>query len=214
MNDRYIVVLFKNKKKRKIIKRFKTEKKAKMFFDSLVKKQELIKFHKTMENAEESVFMLGLLTNTTNVQNSLFVKDEYGRNIPATIENSDYVFISILNYKQEEKIFDWQKNIKITLDELLNTYCKSKELKSIYTLNNKICIQIQEDVYLFSLKNKDESIRLLDTIQELFMESKRYDALFVKDISTTQRKWIYDILVEKGFDKKRLYRTKTTFSKR
>lgn len=185
-----------------------------MFFDSLVKKQELIKFHKTMENAEESVFMLGLLTNTTNVQNSLFVKDEYGRNIPATIENSDYVFISILNYKQEEKIFDWQKNIKITLDELLNTYCKSKELKSIYTLNNKICIQIQEDVYLFSLKNKDESIRLLDTIQELFMESKRYDALFVKDISTTQRKWIYDILVEKGFDKKRLYRTKTTFSKR
>jgi hypothetical protein len=214
MNDKYIIVLFKNRKKRKIIKRYGTEKRAKLFFDSLLKKQEFIIFPKILENAEESNFMIGLLTNTTNVQNSLFVKDEYGRNIPANIESSDYVFISISNYKQEEKIFDWQKNKKISFDDLIKIYCKTKELKSIYTLNNKLCIQIQEDVFLFSLKDKNDSVRLLDTIQEFFMSIKRFDAIFVKDISTAQRKWIYNILEEKGFDKKRLYRTKTTFSKR
>ena len=40
------------------------------------------------------------------------------------------------------------------------------------------------------------------------------DAIFIKDVSSAQRKWIYNLLGEKGFDKKRLYRLKTTFSKR
>jgi len=40
------------------------------------------------------------------------------------------------------------------------------------------------------------------------------DAFFVRDISNAQRKWIYDVLNKKGFDKQRLYRLKTTFSKR
>ena len=37
---------------------------------------------------------------------------------------------------------------------------------------------------------------------------------FVKDTSTTQRKWMYNLLVKNGFDKKKLYRQTTTFSKR
>jgi ABC-type uncharacterized transport system fused permease/ATPase subunit len=40
------------------------------------------------------------------------------------------------------------------------------------------------------------------------------DALFVRDFSNAQRKWLYEVLVKMGFDKKRLYRLKTTFSKR
>jgi len=38
--------------------------------------------------------------------------------------------------------------------------------------------------------------------------------MFIKDVSSAQRKWIYQTLEDKGFDKKRLYRLKTTFSKR
>ena len=89
-----------------------------------------------------------------------------------------------------------------------------KDLKNIFTLHNKLCIQVNEDVSTFSLKNKEESDRLLDALQNAFLELNRADAIFVRDVSNVQRKWLYQILEDKGFDKKRLYRLKTTFSKR
>ena len=88
MDSNYLIVLFKNKKKRKIIKRYTKEKSAINFFKDLIEQQNKIIFPKIIENAEETSYTLGLLTNTTNVQKSLFLKDDLGRNIPANIENS------------------------------------------------------------------------------------------------------------------------------
>ncbi len=171
-------------------------------------------FEKVIENATSSNYELGLLTNQTKIQQSLFLTDELGRNTPVNLENPEYVFLDIKKYKMEETIFDWQTQNKITFMGLIKKYCKSNELKSIFTLHNKLCIQINEDVSLFSLKDKDESDRLLEVIQDYFIGNSRLDAIFVRDISSAQRKWIYSLLVGKGFDKKRLYRLKTTFSKR
>lgn len=140
--------------------------------------------------------------------------DELGRNIPVNLENSDFVFLKINKYKVEELIYDWQTSSKISFNVFIEKYCGGKDLKSIYTLNNKICVQKDEDVQIFSLKNSDESERFLNTVQEYFYNERRLDAFFVKDISNAQRKWLYDVLNKKGFDKKRLYRLKTTFSKR
>ena len=137
-----------------------------------------------------------------------------GRNNPVNLEDPEYVFLDIKSYKLEETIFDWQTKLKITLEQLIKKYCKSKDLKNIFTLHNKLCIQINEDVSTFSLKNKEESDRLLDALQNAFLELNRADAIFVRDVSNAQRKWLYQILEDKGFDKKRLYRLKTTFSKR
>ena len=137
-----------------------------------------------------------------------------GRNNPVNLEDPEYVFLDIKSYRLEETIFDWQTKLKITLEQLIKKYCKSKDLKNIFTLHNKLCIQINEDVSTFSLKNKEESDRLLDALQNAFLELKRADAIFVRDVSNAQRKWLYQILEDKGFDKKRLYRLKTTFSKR
>jgi len=76
-----------------------------------------------------------------------------------------------------------------------------------------LVIQINDLFYLFSLKNIEDSQRLLDTLENYYRETGRTDAIFVKDISTAQRKWMYDILVDKGFDKGKLYRQTTTFSR-
>ena len=114
----------------------------------------------------------------------------------------------------EELLFDWQKQTKITFTNFIKVYCKSKDLKNVFTLNNKICIQINDDVNVFSLKDTDEAHRFLDVCQNYFYENNRKDGIFVKDVSSAQRKWLYDIMEKKGFDKKRLYRLKTTFSKR
>ena len=214
MSNNYLIVLFKNKKKRKIIKRYATEKSAKEKFSKLIKENDKIYFDKKIENATPVDYELAILTNKTKIQTSLFLTDDLGRNLPVNLDNPEFVFLDIRKYKVEELLFDWQTQKKISFDELLKKYLNDKEFKSIYTLNNKLCVQIETSVSIFSLKDSDESERFLDMLQSYFMENNRMDGLFVSDISIAQRKWIYSVLEEKGFDKKRLYRLKTTFSKR
>jgi hypothetical protein len=213
MEGEYLIVLFKNKKKRKIIKSYFRESVAKKKYKELLVNNN-IKFEKIIENATPVNYELGLLTKNTKIQKSIFITDSLGRNTPAVLDDSDYVFLDLKQYRIEETIFDWQTKNKITIDELIDVYCSGKDLKNIFTLHNKICIQLDLDVKVFSLKDKDESDRLLDIIQSHFIENNRLDAIFVRDVSSAQRKWLYDLLVGKGFDKKRLYRLKTTFSKR
>ena len=142
----YIVVLFKNKKKRKIIKRYLTEKNAVDSFKELVNKNQKILFDKKIENATPVDYHIGLLTNQSSVQNTLYFVDDLGRNHVANLQDKDYVFLKIEKFKIEEKIYDYQKKDKITFEDFINSYCKSNELKNIFSLNNKICIQINEDV--------------------------------------------------------------------
>lgn len=213
MDKKYIIVLFKNKKKRKIIKGYNTEKRAQKFFNEKVKSN-TIKFPMVFENAEKVDYELGLLTNQSKIQKTLYTIDELGRNQIVNIENPDFIFLDIKKYDLEEKIYDWQTEEKISYDYFYKKYLSPKELKNIFTVHNKIVIQIDEEFNVFSLKNNFDSVRLLDTLQEDFVNSGRMDGIFVRDTSTTQRKWIYNVLVEKGYDKNRLYRKKTTFSKR
>ena len=214
MENDFVIILFKNKKKRKIIKHYKSQKKAFDKFKELINQSDEILFNKKVENAEECSYELGLLTNTTKTQKSLFLTDDLGRNIPVNFDDPNYVFLDIKKYKVEELIFDWQKQDKISFNQLLKDYCNPNTFKSIFTVNNKICIQVDENLSLFSLKDKDESERFLSVFEDYFIDNKRLDAMFVKDVSSAQRKWIYNVLVDRGFDKKRLYRLKTTFSKR
>lgn len=213
--DNFLIVLFKNRKKRKIIKRYSTQLNAEKKFNEILSKNSKIIFDKKIENATDSKYELSIITNTTNIQKSLTLKDDLGRNIPVNLDNSEYVFLDIKPYKIEEKIYDYQSKKRIHFNEFIEHYCdKYRDLKSIFSLNNKICIQIDLDVYIFSLKDSSESKRFLDCCSNYFYENSRSDAFFVYDVSTAQRKWIYKTLEEKGFDKKNLYRLKTTFSKR
>ena len=110
----FLIVLFKNRKKRKIIKRYRTEKRSLDKFNELVKQSSSVLFPKLIENAEESNYELAILTNKTKIQNSLFLTDDLGRNVPVNLENPEYVFLKIEKYYTEELIYDWQNKSKIT----------------------------------------------------------------------------------------------------
>jgi len=212
--DNFIIVLFKNKKKKRIIKGYKSEKRATEKFKSLIKENNVV-FDVQYENAEKSKYELALLTNTDSYQMPLFQEDELGRNEEVFISSeTDYTIRQIKPFKIEEKIFDWNTNDRISFEKLIKKYCIKKEMKSISTLHNKLVIQVNENFYVFSLKNIEDAHRLLETMEKYYREHHRNDAIFVKDVSTTQRKWMYDLLVKNGFDKGKLYRQTTTFSKR
>ena len=121
MDKKYIIVLFKNKKKRKIIKGYNTEKRAKKFFNEKVKSND-IKFPMLYENAEKVEYEIGLLTNQSKIQKTLYTIDELGRNQIVNIEDPDFIFLDIKKYDLEEKIYDWQTEEKITYDYFYKKY--------------------------------------------------------------------------------------------
>ena len=212
--ENFIIVLFKNKKKKKIIKGYVTEKNANLKFDSLVKSND-VPFEIVFENSEKSVYEIALLSRNDDYQVPLFKMDEVGRNNSVFISGeSDYIIKRIENYKLEELIYDWQTESRITFNELLTTYLPKKNVKVVSKLHNKVVIQCDEDFKLFSLKNEEDSERLIQTLESFFFKLSRTDCLFVRDESTVNRKWMYNILEKSGFNRKKLYRQKTTFSKR
>ncbi len=99
---------------------------------------------------------------------------------------------------------------KITTQAFIKKYLKGDGLKMISVLNNKIVLQEDEKIHLFTLKSESESSRFVDNLSSHFFKIKRGDCLFVKDYSTAQRKSLYTLLESAGIDKKILYRKFTT----
>lgn len=211
MTPKYYVVLFKNKIRKKIIKKFSNHKNAEKFFEGLIKESNEVIFPKKVENGKDCVFELALLQNKSNEFKDVYVTDELGRNVRVVLEDDHYEMLKIKLYNIEEKIFDVQKSSKITSSYLIKTYLKGEGVKMISTLNNKFVIQKDEDLKLFSLKSESECQRFMDSISNLFYREGRKDCLFVKDTSTAQKKYLFNVLSNMGIDKKILYRKFTTF---
>jgi hypothetical protein len=210
MSYNYQVVLFKNKVKKKIINKFKTHKKANELYNSLVEKSNSIIFDKKYENGHESLYELALLEKTSGTLLPMFMKDIFGRQVKVDLDDNDFSIIKISKYNIEELIVDYSTNSRITINDFIKKYLDPPGLKMLSKLNNKVIVQNDDHYNLFTLKNDDDSSRLLDNLSDNFMSIKRSDCMFVKDYSTAQRKYLYSILSEKGFPKTYLFRQSTT----
>jgi hypothetical protein len=210
----YLIVIFKNKKRKKIIKSFVRKNIAENFYNQKIEDSNKVKFNVEVENSEPCKYEIALITTTIDFQMDLFIQDDIGRNVKIKTDDSNYKILKISNYNLPEKLFDWSSNSRISFDFFYGKYFKSRELKNVFTVNNKLLIQQEDNVNIFSLKNSSESKRLLNILQEHMISENRSDAIFVPDNDNIQRKYLYTILEEKGINKSKLYRQSTTFSKR
>lgn len=206
----YSVILFKNNKKKKILKSFITENKAKEYYERKLTESSNVLFKVRFENGKECDYKLALVSKQSPSE-QIFYTDEFGRNIIINpkVDEEKYI-IKIKDYSIEEKIFDLNKNIKITTSELIKNYLDNKNFYMISKINNKVVIQNDLDVKLFSCKTEYESQRFLENLQ---MVSEVKNFMIVFDVSSAQKKYLYEILSEFGFDKQMLYRKSTTHPK-
>jgi hypothetical protein len=72
-------------------------------------------------------------------------------------------------------------------------------------------VQNEDNVNLFTMKNELDAQRLIENLTQRFIKLKRGDCMFVLDISSPQRKYLYNLLIEKGYDVNYLYRKETTY---
>jgi len=202
------VVIFKNNKKKKKLKSFVRENLAVNYFNKLVEDSDKIVFTKKFESGYECKFNIALISDKFNEDN-IYYTDEFGRNkvINSKIDDSNYIH-KISTYNYEEDIFDVQKDKRITLSEFEKTYLSKDKIYMVSKLKNKFILQEDDNYKLFSLKNEYDADRLLNLLQEIKTGSK---LIIVKDISSPQRKYLYNLLVERGFNKKFLYTSYTTY---
>ena len=204
--ENYMVVLFKNKTKKKIIKKFITFKRAKSFYDNLVKESNDVIFNVEVEAGKECKYEIGLVEMSSKQLVPVYITDEFGRSIKVKLNEDDMTLFQINPYKKEELIYDIKEGKKITVQELIKKYLRGDGLKMMSVLNNKIVVQEEEKLNLFTLKTEKESSRLVDCLSLYFFKIKRGDCLFIKDYSSTQRKYLYSLLESNGFSKRVLYR--------
>jgi len=204
--ENYMVVLFKNKTKKKIIKKFITFKRAKSFYDNLVKESNDVIFNVEVEAGKECKYEIGLVEMSSKQLVPVYMTDEFGRSVKVKLNEDGMTLFQINPYKKEELIYDIKEGNKITVQELIKKYLKGDGLKMVSVLNNKIVVQEEEKINLFTLKSEKESSRLVDSLSLYFFKIKRGDCLFIKDYSSTQRKYLYSLLESNGFSKRVLYR--------
>ena len=208
----YSIIVFKNKIKKKILKKFKNFNNAKSFFDKEIEKKKNHKFEKLFENGKPCNYELAII-GPYQPNNFFYKKDSSGKNTKIYSENKDFSILEINDYPKEEKIYDVGLNKKITFEKFFNLYLKSKSLKLISKLNNKIIYQKDENFSIFSLKNSEDCSRLFEIIEDLIIENKISNCLIVNDFNIEQKKYLYDLLEKNGFTKDFLYRKTTTYSK-
>lgn len=206
----YLIVLFKNKNQRKIIKKFNTINRAKDFFRKKIKESELVKFPKIFENGVHIEHELAIVGIKDKKDNTLYKKDALGRTIKIELEHNQREIIELSSYNLEEQIFDIKEKKRIFLAEFIKKYLSTKNIKMVSKLNHKIIVQNEDKINLFSLKSENEAERFLKILSLFFLENKRTDTLFIRDNDTLQRKYLYELLINAGYTKQTLYRKFTT----
>jgi len=209
----YIIVLFKNKERYKIIKNYKTYKKSLDFFNKEIQKSNDVVFNIQTENGKTVKYEIGLLEKNSKKLTPIYKIDELGRNIPIELNDPEYSMLKIEDYKFDEKIFDLNKKKRVDSSKFIKLITQGNELKLISKLNNKIIVQIDENFSLYSLKSSSDSERFLDALERHIINLNKRNCLIVKDSSREQRKYMYDILSNLGYNKGMLYRKSTTHSK-
>ena len=212
MSHNYLIVLFKNNVKKRIIKKFKTRKRAKLFYKSKTKESSNVIFSRNYENGVKCEYELALV-EVGDDGKDLYSKDEFGRHNKIIVEGGKFSIININPYLVEESILDYQTKEKISVDYLTKKYLSVTGLKLVSKLNNKIVVQNDNIFNLFTLKTSEDANRLIDSLTDHFKSTKKSDCMFVKDYTTTHRKYLYGILVKEGYPKDYLIRLSTTHPK-
>ena len=206
-NGKYFIVLFCNNKRLKIL--YHCMKKTTVYeYWREFKTQRIPPFLKKQgsKRNQELVYELALVFPNNRWATATYVKDSLGRNKEAKIENDKFRIKEIIPYWQEELIYDFQTKKRIRYHELIEKILPITEIAQVFTLNKNVFVQVEDDVKMFGNKNLNDADRLFDLIKQDLLNRKKTNLMFVKDITTYQRKQLYTLLESKGFNRRELFR--------
>ena len=204
---KYAIVLFENQKKIKVLYKCMQRKTVYEYWREYKteKKPPFVKLQGG-KRRQELVYELGLLLPNNRWSEKVWVKDSLGRNQNAILLDDNLRIKEIIPYWIEEKVYDHENGKRIRYHEMMEQILPISDIAQIFTLNNKMFIQIEDNVRYFSCKNLIDTERLFEIVKNDLLNRKRGNFMFVKDVSTQQRKMLYAMLIAKGYKKSELFR--------
>jgi hypothetical protein len=208
INYKYFIILFCNKKRKRLIHKSAKRSTIQEVWYELrsERKPRYVKTNSGKQRTPQN-YELALIYPNNRWAVKTYGKDELGRNVELNVINDGKQRIKeIIPYWEEELIYDFDTKTKIRYHEFLEILLSVEDISQIFTLNNKILLQIEDNFRMFGNKNITDALRLFDLIKEDILKKKRGNFFFVKDITTHQRKLLYNMLETKGFKRTELFR--------
>lgn len=208
---KYFIFLFCNKKKIKILYRCMTKNKVYELWHEYKTHQKppFVKLRTGgKKRKEELVYELGLIfpMNRWVSKDSFFIRDSLGRNIEARLDDDKMRIKDVMPYWEEELIYDYESKKRIRYHEMMNYILTINEIAQIFTLNNKLFVQVENEIRMFGNKNIDDTTRLFNIVKDDIIKRKKGNFIFVKDLTTHQRTLLYNLLESKGYKRTELFR--------
>jgi len=135
-----------------------------------------------------------------------YIRDKMGRNIEALMVDDKFRIKELIPYWEEEKIYDFETKKRIRYHEMMEIILKVDEIAQIFTLNNKMFLQVEDQVRMFGNKNINDANRLFEIVKDDLRKRGIGNFIFVKDVSRHQRTQLYDILEGMGYKRTELFR--------
>lgn len=204
---KYFVVLFCNKKRLRTLYKCMTKNTVYYHWHEFVtqKKPPFIKLQGGKRKRELN-FELGLIFPNNKWAKPTYVRDELGRNVVVEMNDKRYRIKEIIPYWDEEMIYDFERKKRIHYHEMMEIILKVEDIAQIFTLNNKLFLQAENDIRLFGNKNVADANRLFDIVKRDLTKRGKGNFIFVKDINTHQRCLLYEMLESKGYKRTELFR--------
>ncbi len=204
---RYFIVLFCNKKKVRILRKCMKKNTIYNHWYELKtqKKPPFIKLQGG-KRKQELKFELGLIFPNNKWSKPTYIRDDLGRNVEIEMNDKRFRIKEIIPYWEEELIYDFMSKKRIHYDKMMDIILKVEDISQIFTLNNKLFLQVENDIRFFGNKNINDTQRLFDIVKQDIIKRKRNNFIFIKDITTFQRSQLYEMLEAKGFKRSDLFR--------
>jgi len=204
---KYFVILFCNKKKVRVLHRSMTKN---TIYDAwhefkTEKRPPFVKLQGGKRN-RELTYELGLIFPNNRWSKPTYIRDEMGRNIEALMVDDKFRIKELIPYWEEEKIYDFETKKRIRYHEMMEIILKVEDIGQIFTLNNKMFLQVENQVRMFGNKNINDANRLFNVVKKDLQKRGVGNFIFVKDVSRYQRTQLYDILEGMGYKRTELFR--------
>lgn len=203
----YSIYIFKNKKLIKHLFSGNDKTEVTKEWENILKSEKppFIKEYEGKRNSKV-LYEVGFVIPSNFGSSSYLTIDVNGEPMELFLPDRRYKVKKLKTFWREEKIYDFNTKKRIGYDAFLSQILKIKEICQVYTLNKNIFVQTDKKLLVFGNKNVHDSKRLLDIVREDIIKKEKGNYIFIKDITTHQRKKLYSLLEEKGLKKSNLFK--------
>jgi hypothetical protein len=134
-------------------------------------------------------------------ENTITRRNEIGKIIETKIPGYKIIFQD--TYYSEIKIYFKNKSVRVPAYFLLQLLNINDNIKQVFLIKNKICVEDEGKYFVFSCKDANEASSIKNRLREKYMESGKTNVLFFNDVNTISMKnEIYDNIVKQGICKR------------